>query len=144
MLAVWAATSSSSVLLPTPGSPASRMAAPGTSPPPSTRSSSGTPLGRKVESATLTWPIGTAGVLTGPAAARSTGAVVSRIEPQAWHSPHRPTHLVVSQPHSLQRWAGRGARAWADMVVTLGERTDRASAPHRAGSRRGRRTPHLC
>ena len=42
--AVWAATSSSSVLLPTPGSPASRMAAPGTRPPPSTRSSSGTPL----------------------------------------------------------------------------------------------------
>ena len=52
--AVWAATSSSSVLLPTPGSPASRIAAPGTSPPPSTRSSSGTPLVRNGESSTET------------------------------------------------------------------------------------------
>jgi hypothetical protein len=23
--------------------------------------------------------------------------------PQAWHSPHRPTHLPVSHPHSAQR-----------------------------------------
>ena len=27
----------------------------------------------------------------------------SATDPQAWHSPHRPTHLAVSQPHSLQR-----------------------------------------
>ena len=50
MRAVCDATSSSSVLLPTPGSPASRMAAPGTRPPPSTRSSSGTPLVRAIDS----------------------------------------------------------------------------------------------
>ena len=50
-----------------------------------------------------TWPIGTAGVETGPAAARIVGAPTSATEPQAWHSPHRPTHLTVSQPHSVQR-----------------------------------------
>jgi len=22
--------------------------------------------------------------------------------PQAWHSPHRPDHLVLRQPHSVQ------------------------------------------
>lgn len=47
-LADLAATSSSSVDLPTPGSPASSTTAPGTSPPPSTRSSSGTPVERAV------------------------------------------------------------------------------------------------
>ena len=35
-----------------------------------------------------------------PGAAR---AAASATEPQAWHSPHRPTHLAVSQPHSEQR-----------------------------------------
>ena len=91
------------MLLPTPGSPASRIAAPGTSPPPSTRSSSGTPLVRKAESSTETWPIGTAGLVTGAAAARVAGAAASATEPHAWHSPQRPTHLAVSHPHSLQR-----------------------------------------
>ncbi len=98
-----AATSSSSVDLPTPGSPASSTAAPGTMPPPSTRSSSGTPLVRARESSTETWPIGTAGVLTGPAAVRPWTAAASATLPQAWHSPQRPTHLPVSQPHSEQR-----------------------------------------
>ena len=97
------------MLLPTPGSPASRIAAPGTSPPPSTRSSSGTPLLRNVESSTETWPIGTAGRVTGLAVVRPAGAAAaSATEPQAWHSPQRPTHLAVSQPHSEQRKAGRG------------------------------------
>src|SRR5699024_8901287 len=43
--AVFAATSSRSVDLPTPGSPARRTTAPGTIPPPSTRSNSPTPVG---------------------------------------------------------------------------------------------------
>ncbi len=89
--------------MPTPGSPASRIAAPGTSPPPSTRSSSGTPQLRDRDSSTETCPIGTAGVVTGPAVARSVGAESSATDPQAWHSPQRPTHLPVSQPHSEQR-----------------------------------------
>ena len=50
-----------------------------------------------------TWPIGTAGVETGPAAARRVGAPASATDPQAWHSPQRPTHLAVSHPHSEQR-----------------------------------------
>jgi hypothetical protein len=45
--AVCAATSSSNVDFPTPGSPDSRMAAPGTRPPPSTRSNSPTPVVRR-------------------------------------------------------------------------------------------------
>ena len=52
---------------------------------------------------TETWPIGTARVVTGAAAVRSAGAEASATEPHAWHSPHRPTHLPVSQPHSEQR-----------------------------------------
>ena len=91
------------MLLPTPGSPASRIAAPGTSPPPRTRSSSGTPLERNRDCSTDTSPIGTAAVVTAEAAVRIVGAAVSATEPQAWHSPQRPTHLPVSQPHSLQR-----------------------------------------
>ena len=58
---------------------------------------------RNEESSTETSPIGTAGRVTGPAAARVAGAPASATDPQAWHSPHRPTHLAVSQPHSLQR-----------------------------------------
>ncbi|CAB5119462.1 unannotated protein [freshwater metagenome] len=44
--AVCAATERRSVDLPTPGSPANKIAAPGTKPPPRTRSSSLTPVGR--------------------------------------------------------------------------------------------------
>ena len=40
---------------------------------------------------------------TGVAAARVVGAATSATEPQAWHSPQRPTHFAVSQPHSMQR-----------------------------------------
>jgi len=45
----------------------------------------------------------TAGELTGPAAVRPTGVPTSATLPQAWHSPHRPTHLAASQPHSEHR-----------------------------------------
>ena len=71
---------------------------------PRTRSSSGTPLVRKPASSTDTSPIGTARVVTGEAAVRSVGAAAaSATDPHAWHSPQRPTHLPVSQPHSEQR-----------------------------------------
>ncbi len=129
--AVCAATSSSSVDFPTPGSPASSSAAPGTSPPPSTRSSSAIPLVRKPESTIGTCPIGTAGVVTGEACARGCRtAAASATLPQAWHSPQRPTHLTVSQPHSLQRYDGRGDALALLMAVTLGHRTD---IPRQAG-----------
>jgi hypothetical protein len=40
------------------------------------------------------------GLAAEPARASST-------VPQAWHSPQRPTHLPVSHPHSVQRYADR-------------------------------------
>src|SRR3984957_20958037 len=33
----------------------------------------------------------------------SRGTAASATVPQAWHSPHRPTHLGACQPHSLHR-----------------------------------------
>ena len=88
-----------------------------------------------------TCPIGTAGALTGPAAAADVGAAASATEPQAWHSPQRPTHLAASQPHSEQRKLARARPLprpdWIGLVVmhrTLGEAADIASeAARRAG-----------
>ena len=56
--ATLAAASRSSVDLPTPGSPAIRMTAPGTSPPPRTRSNSVTRVGVKRATEESTWPMG--------------------------------------------------------------------------------------
>lgn len=33
------------------------------------------------------------------------GPLASTTVPQDWHSPQRPTHLAVVQPHSVQRKA---------------------------------------
>src|SRR6201991_1805864 len=103
-----AAASSSSVDLPMPGSPASSTTAPGTRPPPSTRSSSLTPVVRAAAISALTWPIGSAGAVVAPACTtlNPARAPSSSTVPPAWHSPHRPTHLVVRQPHSAQRYPG--------------------------------------
>ena len=65
---------------------------------------SGTPEAAWFASSAGTDPIGTAGVVTGAAVVRPEGAApTSATDPQAWHSPHRPTHLAVAQPHSEQR-----------------------------------------
>jgi hypothetical protein len=48
--------------------------------------------------------------VTGPARWDAVGAVLTAPSPrlpQAWHSPHRPTHLGVSQPHSEHRYVDR-------------------------------------
>ena len=37
---------------------------------------------------------------------RPAGPAVSSTVPQAWHSPQRPDHFVVRQPHSAQRYNG--------------------------------------
>ena len=67
---------------------------------------------RNADSFTETWPIGTAGVVTGLAVVRPWGtAAASATDPHAWHSPHRPTHFAVSHPHSEQRYAGRAVFA---------------------------------
>ena len=34
-------------------------------------------------------------------------APTSETVPHAWHSPQRPTHFTVLQPHSVQRKVGR-------------------------------------
>src|SRR6476660_8903926 len=101
-----AATSSSRVDLPTPGSPASRITAPGTTPPPSTRSSSPIPVGRDSASLAETLAIGIAGDVTGPSVIRAAfGAPISATVPQAWHSPHRPIQRAEVQPHSEHAYA---------------------------------------
>ena len=98
-----AATSSSSVDLPTPGSPASSTTAPGVRPVPSTRSSSPIPVGMPAVAVASTSLIGTA-LRTGVAAETDAdGGRLSATLPQAWHSPHRPTQRTVLQPHSEQR-----------------------------------------
>ena len=102
--AVCAATESNSVDLPTPGSPASKIAAPGTNPPPKTRSNSETPVARACAADRSTSPIGVALAVTFPATSESfLGAAISSTAPHAWHSPQRPTHFWEVQPHSVQR-----------------------------------------
>ena len=83
-LAVSAATVNSNVDLPTPGSPANKIAAPGTKPPPSTRSNSPTPLLLAFALAKSTSPIGLAAEVTEPATSDNFfGAATSSTLPQA-------------------------------------------------------------
>ena len=82
--AVCAATESKRVDFPTPGSPANKIAAPGTKPPPSTRSSSDTPVGLALAADKSTSPIGVAECVTRPATSESfLGAAISSTLPQA-------------------------------------------------------------
>ena len=94
-----AATSSSSVDLPTPGSPASSTTAPGTRPPPSTRSSSGTPVRARGGGRDVDLADGQRGATDRarprPGAAAGRRAPTASTVPQAWHSPQRPTHLAA-------------------------------------------------
>src|ERR1700733_3835714 len=60
----------------------------------------------------------------------SRGTAASATVPQAWHSPHRPTHLGACQPHSLQR------NAAVDFAMP---RTLSAGSDIRPGSRGKRR-----
>ena len=111
--------SSSRVDLPTPGSPASRTTAPGTRPPPSTRSSSPSPVDRAPAALASTAAIETAGLAGATAALNSAaelakpaapvpgrtsrGAAAACTVPHASHPAQRPVHLVVRQPHS-EHW----------------------------------------
>lgn len=71
-----------------------------------------------------TWPIGTAGEVTGATGVSPWGPRSVRL-PQAWHSPHRPTHLAASQPHSAHTNAPRSlALLVLAMLRTLGGPTD--------------------
>ena len=84
LAAVSAATDKSKVDFPTPGSPANKIAAPGTSPPPSTRSNSVTPVARALAAAKSTSAIGVALEVTDPATSESfLGAASSSTVPHA-------------------------------------------------------------
>jgi len=52
-------------------------------------------------------------------------APISATVPQAWHSPQRPTHLTVDQPHSEQRWPGERVIALVAIWMTLRGAPDR-------------------
>jgi hypothetical protein len=92
---------SSSVDLPTPGSPPTTVTEPGTSPPPSTRSSSGSPVGTGSVASPIAsaMGMGTEGAMLVPAGSSTS----STSEPLASHAGHQPIHLGASAPHSLQR-----------------------------------------
>src|SRR5882757_7204524 len=135
------ATSSSRVDLPTPGSPASSTTAPATRPPPSTRSSSGTPLGvdcadsaltslicRTVERGTTRPPVRR----RVPAAAVTAATVLQPLQP-----PHRPTHFALCQPHSAHRYVSVALA----MSNTVSKGSDNSPPPHRP-QRRPPPRPH--
>ncbi|BDZ55453.1 hypothetical protein GCM10025870_25260 [Agromyces marinus] len=104
--------------LPTPGSPESRIAAPATTPPPSTRSNSPMPLGRCAAfSLSRNAEIGRAARPAGGATGcrlrvMPVSVPDSTTVPHCWHSAQRPTHFTADQPHSVQRNAvvGLGMR----------------------------------
>ena len=123
--AVWAATSSSSVLLPTPGSPASRIAAPGHQPaaehPVELGHAAGAELrlldrhladrhgrGRHRATRSRAW----------------SGAAASATEPQAWHSPQRPTHLVGLPAALGAAVGGPDLGGFAHASARVGDGTD--------------------
>ncbi len=133
--------------LPTPGSPANRTTAPGTSPPPSTRSSSVTPVGRLRAVVMSTADIGHAGAVTAAVArarlraparwVERTAGTWASIVPQVLQRGQRPAHLTDSAPHPLHRKPtdaarepdrpgafGRGAGGRDDMARTVSGRSD--------------------
>nr|WP_276602802.1 hypothetical protein [Nannocystis pusilla] len=92
----------SSVDLPIPGGPPSSTTLPGTRPPPSTRSTSPMPHGRRGWRSTIVCASVEATTLPGPAG-RSPGdgaATSSSIEFQASQLGHLPNHPVVTAPHA--------------------------------------------
>src|SRR5690606_3715464 len=86
---------------------------PGTSPPPSTRSNSPMPDGACTLDSTSIAVIGRAARATGTDAAATirVGAPCSTSESHVWHSPQRPTHFTLVQPHSRQAYPGDAGRA---------------------------------
>ncbi len=85
-----------------PGSPPSRVTLPGTSPPPSTRSTSDTPVGTGRPSAERTAVMGT-GATGGPERALTVGSTSSssvRVF-QSPHAVHLPDHLGAAAPQLM-------------------------------------------
>ena len=85
-----ASAESSSVDLPTPGSPPTSTSEAGTSPPPSTRSSSGTPVGIRSASSLSTCARRSSGrAFAAAAAATGTSSVSVPKLPQLGHFPNQ-------------------------------------------------------
>ncbi len=101
--------------LPTPGSPASRTTEPGTIPPPSTRSSSATPVGRATDDVLeisvmrragdvgIIDPAPTFAALEPARPVTGTASVTSSMEPHVSHSGQRPTHFATT----CEQWEQR-------------------------------------
>ncbi|MNS46599.1 hypothetical protein D3C72_791020 [compost metagenome] len=106
------ATCNKMVLLPTPGSPPRSTSEPGTTPPPSTRSSSPRPVEKRSSSVISIWAIGVGRVLATKAAARAalavTGAVGATVSStsvfHSLQSGQRPIHLACSAPQFWQTY----------------------------------------
>ena len=97
------ATASSSVDLPTPGSPATSTTWPGTRPPPMTRSNSPAPVEVRVRRSPAMSPTGVAGFTRAACAVALAGAAAcSTTVPNSWHLGHRPTHLNDVAPQAVQ------------------------------------------
>jgi hypothetical protein len=89
------------------------------------------PVGRAAAPVASTREIGTAAdpiaAAGSPCSARLarpgvTGALLCEIVPQVWHSPHRPAHLLLCQPHS-EHWYSVPAELLA-MAGTVSAGTD--------------------
>src|SRR3954470_2908388 len=136
-----------SVDLPMPGEPPSRTSEPGTSPPPSTRSNSPTPVDSRGVGARATSRSGTgrtaavAGARPRPAAPRARPAgATARSSTSVFHSPqpgHRPCQRGSAWPQLEQRKTVAG-RAMGSR--RLGPRAD-GLAPRCARPDAGRRVP---
>ena len=81
-----------------------------------------------------------AGATSSPNRERAmAGADISSTVPQAWHSPQRPDHLVVRQPHSAQR--NTGAAEDFPMIRTVTAGYDNGPAGFLAGAHAGQGQP---
>jgi len=96
------------VLLPMPGSPPSKVTAPGTMPPPSTRSSSGSwvDVGRLASVPTSPMRVGPGRLVGGGGATRSLSppSTSSNNVFQSPQLPHCPDHFGYDVPHSLHAY----------------------------------------
>ena len=99
-----------SVDLPMPGAPPTSTSEPLTAPPPRTRSSSPMPVGKRISSSASSSVTGRARRRVPPAAGRETAPfpaarAAGGCSTMVFHAPqagHRPAHLGVSLPHSVQ------------------------------------------
>src|SRR5206468_3579745 len=101
----------SSVDLPTPGSPPTRTSDAGTSPPPSTRSSSGTPVGIRSAASAATSTSRSRGFAAAAGAPTDVNFASSTSVPNSPHPGHLPNQRPDEYPHSGQEKTDAAALA---------------------------------